>query len=471
MDFSRKVRRTIQRYGMIPPGAPTGAAVSGGPDSMALLHALLDFREESPFSLFVLHLNHGFRGAESDRDEEFVREQAASLGIPFLSRRVSIAAVHRERKCSLEEAGREERYRFFEEAAAARGLLRIALGHHGDDQVETVLMHFLQGSGLRGLRGMEPVRDNRYIRPLLDVSRGEILDFLGRRGIPYRTDGTNRELQPLRNRIRHRLVPLLEEEYNTNVRETLCRVVPVLREENDFLETVARAAADRWRGGAGEAASVPVREFGELHPAIQRRVLKGLLEGFVGKGRRVLLAHVEAVLGLIRGDRPAGRLHLPLGVTAEREYGTVRISGAGSPGRRWKTPPQAGEGASFRFPVTIPGVFPIPEAGRTIRLDPVPVDREALTCAGDIVFFDRDKVVPPLFIRGTEKGDRIQPLGCAGSRRVMDLLMEGKVPRRNRWKIPILVDNVGVLWVAGFRLSERVRVTEETKRSVRAEMI
>ena len=469
-DFFRKVRRTVRRYGMLPPGAPVGAAVSGGPDSMALFHVLLDFREKSPFPLVVLHLNHGLRGAESDGDEEFVRERAAALGVPFRSRKVPLPEILRERRGSLEELAREQRYRFFEDTAAAEGLSRIALGHHGDDQVETVLMHFLRGSGLRGLRGMEPVRDGRYVRPLIEVSREEILDFLDRRGIPYRTDGTNRELQTLRNRVRHRLVPLLEEDYNANVRETLRRVVPVLREENDFLEAMARGAADRWRG-PGETASVFVREFGELHPALQRRALKEILEGLVGKDRRVLLAHVEAVLGLIRGNRPSGRLHLPLGVAAEREYDRVRIVRTGISGKRRDAFPGPGEERPFRLPVTIPGVCPIPEAGRTIRLDPVPADREPPSSSGNVVHFDRDKVVPPLFVRSVEKGDRIRPLGCAGSRRVMDLLMDGKVPRRDRGKVPLLVDGLGVLWVAGFRLSERVRVTTETERSVRAEMI
>jgi tRNA(Ile)-lysidine synthase len=436
---------------------------------MALLHGLLDFREKSPFPLFVLHLNHGLRGAESDGDEEFVRQHAAALGIPFRSRRIFLPGILRERKGSLEELAREERYRFFDEAAAAEGLSRIALGHHGDDQAETVLMHFLRGSGLRGLRGMEPVRDGRYIRPLIDVSREEILDFLDRRGIPYRTDGTNRELQPLRNRIRHHLVPLLEEGYNANIRETLRRVAPVLREENDFLETMARRAADRWRG-PGEEAFVSLREFDELHPALQRRALKELLEGLVGRERRVLLAHVEAVLGLIRGDRPSGRLHLPLGVAAEREYDQVRIIRTGISGRRRDASTEAGGERPFRRPVTIPGVCSIPEAGRTIRLDPVPAG-EPLSSSGTVVFFDRDKAVPPLLIRSVERGDRIQPLGCSGSRRVMDLLMDGKVPRRDRGKIPLLVDGLGVLWVAGFRLSERVRVTERTERAVRAEMI
>ncbi len=470
MDFIGKVTRTIGRYGMIQRGDRVGAAVSGGPDSMALLHALLRYRGPAPFALTVLHLNHGLRGDQSDGDEAFVRAHASDLGLPFLSKKVAIGEIREKRKGTLEELGREERYRFFEEAAGSEGLQKIALGHHRDDQAETVLMNVLRGSGLRGLRGMEPVREGRYIRPLLETSRGEILAFLEKNGIPCRRDESNGDLRYRRNRVRHDLFPILEERYNENVRETLARAAAVLREENDFLEEAARRAARSWRPGPGGERSISVDEIAAWHPALRRRVIRGLLEALVGAKRQVLSAHVEAVLGLVEGSRREGSLHFPRGVVATREGGLVRFGRKPPGGERGEDAAGTAEKPSFRYPVTIPGLVEIPEAGRAIRFDPAPADHCRLS-PRNVVFFDRDKTAPPLFVRGVERGDRIRPLGGPGSRKVRDILTDDKVPRAEREKVPLVVDALGVLWVAGHRLSDRVKITGETTRAVRAEMI
>ena len=471
MDFFRKVSETIDRYGMIPPRDRVGAAISGGPDSMALLHGLVRYREKVPFTLVVLHLNHGLRKDRSDGDEAFVRDHASALGLPFFSEKIRLGEICEERKGSLEELGREERYRFFEEAGRAENLQKVALGHHRDDQVETVLMNFLRGSGLRGLRGMKPVREGRYIRPLIETSREEILAFLEQKGIPFRRDETNGDLFYRRNRIRHDLLPILEERYNGNIRETIARAASVLREENDFLEEAARRAVSPWHSPPGGDRTLPVGVIVTLHPALQRRVVRHLLEEFVGEKRQILVTHVEAVLDLIGGNRPSGRLHFPRGVFVAREYGLIRIGKRETPGRpEGEDAPGIGERPSFRYPVTIPGLVEIREIGRATRFEPASPDGYRLS-PKNVVFFDSDKTAPPLFVRGVERGDRIRPLGGPGSRKVKDILMDDRVPLKDRGKVPLVVDSRGVLWVAGFRLSDRVKITGETKHAVCAEMI
>jgi len=205
-----KIRHTVQKFEMLKWGDHVIAAVSGGPDSVALLQALVLLSPEYNLTLTVAHLNHGLRGAESDAEEQLVRRLSRERVIPCTVKRVNLGARQGKEKRSLEDMGREERYIFFSNLAKEIGATRIALGHQREDQAETVLMHLIRGSGLEGLKGITPVREGIYIRPLLELSRRDILEFLRARDLPFLEDSSNSEDQFLRNRIRHQLIPLLQ---------------------------------------------------------------------------------------------------------------------------------------------------------------------------------------------------------------------------------------------------------------------
>ncbi len=472
-----KVRRTIQRFGMLNPGDHVIVAVSGGADSVALLQALTLLSPEYKLNLTVAHLNHGLRGDESDAEEKLVRQLSEDRGIPFSSRRVDLRTLKkgRQRRHSLEEIGRQERYEFFTSLAAEVGATRIALGHHREDQAETVLMNLIRGSGLEGLKGIPPVRDGRLIRPLFEVGRTEILAFLEAEGIPWLEDGSNRQDFYLRNRIRHQLLPLLKE-YNPQIVSSLERMSRIARREDACLQDAAGKILAGWKihpaipeGGM----TLPIPDFLELPEAIQYRVLKILLTRLVPHPFRVAAAHVEAVRGLIRGTGSSNLACLPGRVLVKGEAGRLtffpagRDSGSGRqllpPGRRVNP---------FSHPLEIPGLIEIMELGRVVKT--AFVDRREIENCEEgkkAAFFDLEKISPPLVIRNRREGDRFQPLGMAGTKKLKAYFIDEKIPQDQRDLIPLLADNHSVLWVAGLRLSERVRIGEKTRRIVKIEII
>jgi len=454
----RAVRETIERHAMLAPGDRVGIAVSGGPDSVALLHLLAGVAEEYALTLFVLHLNHGMRGKEADRDEAFVRKTAESMAIPFDSERVSIPDLRQERGGSLEDLCREERYAFFERAARRHGLDRIALGHTLSDQAETVIMRLLRGSGLEGLKGFLPVRDGMYIRPLMEVTRDEVASFLEERTISYVTDSSNKDTAYLRNRIRSELIPRLKT-YNARLEETIGRTAQILRMEDDFIaESVANVISE-W-GVDLQAVRLPVSRLKELHPALLLRLIKTLLEGYSPGKNGIGYLHVRAVVDLIESPGPSASADLPFNLTARREYDDLVIGLKG----------ESSSGCDFAYEVRIPGSVDITETGRRMIFSLAGAD-EADPRSENPVFMDCSAVRPPLVVRSIRPGDRIQPLGMEGSKKVATLLVDEKVPKARRRSIPLLADRVSVLWIPGVRLSDRVKMTDMTEKVVKAEII
>jgi len=444
---------------MLGTGNRVGVAVSGGADSVALLHVLANLAPEYPLELVVLHLNHGIRGEEADRDEAFVRELAGSIGVPFESERVSIPALREERGGSLEDLCREERYAFFERMASRHKLDKIALGHTLNDQAETVIMRFLRGSGLEGLKGFLPVRDRIYIRPLMEITRDEILSFLGEEGILFVTDSSNKDETYLRNRIRGRLVPELKASYNVRLEENIGRTAEILRLEDDFIRESVAGIIDEWGIDTGRA-RLPVSKLKELHPALLWRLIKAILESHSPVKNGIGYLHVKAVADLIDGPSPSASADLPFNLTARREYADLIIA-----------PDQgSSDGCDFLYEVQLPGSVDIGQTGRRMVFDLVGAG-EADARSDNPVFMDYSAISFPLVVRSMRTGDRIRPLGMEGTKKVAALLMDEKVPKARRRSIPLLADRTSVLWVPGVRLSDRVKMTDVTEKVVKAEII
>jgi tRNA(Ile)-lysidine synthase len=471
INMLTKVRKTIKKYHMLRRGDHVLVGLSGGADSVALLAALNRLRPLCGLTLTAAHFNHKMRGTESDADEVFVRALCKSLGIALVCR--SLEERTRPRGVSVEDFLRRHRYAFFERARRETGASRVALGHHRDDQAETVLMNIIRGAGLAGLSGIPPVRSATFIRPLIDCSRREILDFLESEGLSFVDDSTNTDERFLRNRIRIGLMPELESRFNPAIGATLCRLADVIREENDYISHNAQEHVAHWRGDDApkHPFQVPVSELRGLHPALQRRVILEIARCVSNMESAIGFEHVQAVLDLAAGAKPSKRLDLPGGLRVVRNYGQLEFHRAERSGVRHRSeraPKDPGE--AFTLDVCIPGTVRITSLGMGIRfreLKRVP----AVMATDKRAFLDRDRIAFPLVVRSTKPGDRIQPLGMKGTRKLKSVFIDEKIPRALRGTFPVVADTLSVLWVPGVRLSERVRIGEATKRVLSVEII
>jgi len=309
------VHDTVQNYAMITPGDSVLVGVSGGPDSVALLTILIARAEKLSINIAVAHLNHCLRGKESDRDEAFVRDLAAFHGLPLHVQQTDVAALARENKKSIEEAARDVRYAFYRDIASQHGYNRVALGHNSDDNAEQVLMNLLRGSGPRGLMGIPPMRDNWIVRPLIRVSRQEILAFLAHACQPFVLDSSNEDTRYLRNRIRHELLPCLAKEYNPEIKLALNRLSTLLTSEEVWME---RQTQDMLSHHLERLNNREVRFhrdfFITLPEALSRRAIRGAIKQVKGDLRRITFDHVDDIMALMAGNTGQKNLDLPQGI-------------------------------------------------------------------------------------------------------------------------------------------------------------
>ena len=466
-----QVRDTILRYRMLDAGQAIGVAVSGGADSVCLLHALHELAPRWNLRLSVLHLNHRLRGEESLGDAEFVRDLAESLQFPFTLREADVAASPE----NLEEAAREARLAFFREVLASRTVDRIALGHTRSDQAETVLFRFLRGSGTAGLAGIRPVTAEGIVRPLIAVERAAVQQFLRGRGIPWREDSSNLSLQFARNRIRHQLLPQLAREWNPAIVETLAHTADwALAEETYWEAELKRLVADRVADGRllvkDLAILLAVDTLDGLPMAAARRLLRHVMEGAKGDLRGIDFRHVEAVLELASGREGHGRLQAP-GLDIIRSFGWLRF------GR----PEQAVLATrNYRLPVVVPGTVQVPGTNLVILLELVekPEASEPANSVYNSVYnsemgcLDWQRLSGSLELRNWRPGDQYQPMGCTGDAKIKTLFQEHRVPLWERRNWPVLLDGSSIVWARRFgpaaavsagpasRVMLRIRVAE-----------
>lgn len=450
--IEKTFRDTIRRLGMLRKGDSVIAAVSGGADSAVMLRLLCSVRDELDLKLSVCHLNHNMRGAESRRDLEFVKKEAARLGLRFFGKTLRKGSLGIKGR-STQEAAREARYAFLAEAAKKAGAGKIALGHTLDDQAETVLLRLLKGSSLSGLSGIPPVREP-FIRPLIEVKREEIERYAKAEAIKFVTDSTNRTAKYLRNSVRLSLIPFIESNYNRSIKETLARTASVLAVDNAFIEKAATEAFKATLIERGKNRVVLERlKLNGLHPAVSSRVFLKAAGEFDSETQSALTsAHVEAFLSIAEGRSPSASIRLPGGAIARREYERLIITkGAAvktnTSGKRLK----------------VPGRTMLPGMGEfeSEVLDKRP---KSLLTGDDIVYLDMDEAGEGLYIRTMRPGDRMVPFGMDGHKKVKDILIDAKVPREDRQSLPLLLKGEEVVWVPGVRRSGLLKITPRTKR-------
>jgi len=489
-----KVIDFIQRYSLISPGEIVVVGVSGGADSVCLLHVLVKWQKGLGIKLHVAHLNHQLRGVESEADAEYVSNLAGSLGISITIDRQDVAAYRIERNSSVEEAARELRYAFLARVAREVGANRIAIGHTRDDQVETILMHILRGTGITGLCGLAPCSPMAYdsqgmswpaptcrgnllvIRPLLDITREETTSYCQEHQLDPRIDSSNVSLSFFRNRIRLQLLPRLRQ-YNPSVDQALLRLADIAREGNAFIEQQASGLWDEVARQENNAIYLDRKQIASLPIALQRQLLRTTVTRLAGDTRDIEASHIEAARSLL--DKPVGkRISLPHGIICQGGYDEIVIAS-----EAWQSqlpscpfPPLPGE-----FPLKVPGktVFPGWKVIASIireREDSLPLRDTLSTSEGTyrsnlVADFDLHKTGTELFVRQRQPGDRFQPLGMDMPKKLQEFMVDAKIPRSWRGRISIVCSPQQIIWVLGWRIDDRVKVTESSKETLRLEFI
>jgi tRNA(Ile)-lysidine synthase len=455
----KKVKQGITKYGLLKQNESVVVAFSGGPDSTALVIALSQIAPTMGLRLLVAHFNHGLRGHDADEDERFARRLIKKLGLSFVCRKMGKKA--NMKGLSPEEFYRRERYCFLDEVAKNNHAHKIALGHNLQDQAETVLLHLLRGSGLEGLKGIMPLRDGKYIRPLIDISRKEIIAFLNEAGIDYRQDISNENSAFLRNKIRLELLPYLKKEFNPRIDDTLAQTAEILREDNNFIkECVDKASKSTCIKKQKNRIVLNIQYISVLPIAIKRRLLKGLLESFNAEKNGITFLHINALNDLLLKPKSGRKICLPFGIEARREYENLILERTGYCLKQME----------YSYQVEIPGAIHVPERNLTVHLRILKKNKIEFNVKNKD-YFDLDKIRFPLVLRNRREGDWFQPLGMSGRQKLKSLFIDHKIPQRKRQEIMVLADQRAVIWIENLHLNDQVKITPETKNVLELEII
>jgi len=435
-------------------------AVSGGPDSVCLLHILMGLQEELGIKLNVAHLNHQLRGVESEDDARYVSHLARKLGIPATIGARDVKAYQAQQRISLEEAAREVRYTFLAEVARSTGTDCVAVGHTTDDNIETILMHLIRGTGTRGLRGLQP--NSQWsspeislivIRPLLQISRQETVEYCHKHQLKPRFDTSNLSPSPLRNRVRHQLLPQLQS-YNPRVAEALLRTAHIA---GDDLAVLDNEVARLWNSIARRQETTIVldkEKLLELPPALQRYLLRSAIERMLGNLKDIEARHIEEIMGVL--TKPAGkRLSLPGNLVFIIEYDRYLLAPESS--------------ALSPFPVIdnetvlkIPGETSFP--GWRVAASIIERERMREKDNNFTAYLNLDKINGKVVMRPRRRGDRFQPLGMSQPKKLGEFMIDAKIPRAWRQYVPVVCSSQHIMWVVGWRIDDRVKVTENTEK-------
>ncbi|WP_294344373.1 tRNA lysidine(34) synthetase TilS [uncultured Clostridium sp.] len=446
-----KVKETINKYNMIEKGDRILVAVSGGPDSVTLLHVLNMLKDELNISLVIAHVNHMLRDKESDGDEEYVKGLGNKFNIPVNTCRVDVDKYAREKGVSTEVAGREIRYDFFREVSIKEGCNKVAVAHNANDQVETFMMRLFRGSGIYGLRGIDAVRDN-IIRPLIDVDRSSIEKFCEEMNVETRLDATNLENIYSRNKIRLDVLPYISENFNNDIVRTIMRTIDSFTIDNDYLEEQSYISYKKYAKNLGDKIVIDKEAF-TLHKAVLSRLIRNVMKDLLGNIKEIEKKHIDEII-LIQSGETGKELILPRRIKATNNYGDIVI----------QIDNKNNEFINFEKDINISGTTYIEELDITIECE-VTNKKNINKFSNNylIKYFDYDKI-KKVTIRNRRDGDYFTPLGMKGRKKLKDLFINEKIDKSKRSKIPLILFDNEIAWIVGLRISEKFKITEETKR-------
>lgn len=424
------IKKTIVRNGLISSGDSVLIGLSGGADSVCLTHVLWSLKEELGITLYTAHVNHGIRHEEADSDEKFVRSFSDLLGIECFVKKIDIPEIAKRDRVSEEAAGRCARYGYFEQLCKSRKITKIATAHNKNDSVETVLMNFSRGSALNGLCGI-PYRRADIIRPLLDITRADIEAYCSENKLKYVTDSTNLKNDYTRNKLRNVIIPMIQQELNPNLVNTISKNSVLIREDNEYLESRAKEIYQKNVSDNGIMISV----LNETDISLRRRVVRYMLDSVYDGLCNIYSVYVDDILSII-GKQSGTVINLPDSVTARNEYGKLIIE---------RQKPQV---SAFFYDIKVGDFLYIPEINAKVSVKAV----KTVQNDGALYFSGED--ISKITVRSRKSGDSFLPQGMSGTKKVKEYFIDKKIPRCERNKIPVIEIN-GKIAAVGNRYDSR----------------
>ena len=441
-----KIVDMIEKYNMIDNGDSIIVGLSGGPDSVCLLHALSCLKQKYNIKLYSAHVNHMLRGEEALRDENFARGFSEKLNIRFFSRSIRILEYAKENGLSTEEAGRQVRYNFFDEVLKETSGNKIALAHNMNDQAETMLMRFMRGTGISGIGGIKPVRDKKFIRPILSCTRQEIENYCEINALKPVIDSSNKENIYTRNRIRLQVIPYIKKYFNPNITAGLFKMSEILRDDDDYLDLAAKHVLLQIKQNKGNPRVV----FSNLHISIKRRIIRLLIHEVKRDLNGIESKHIDECIMFIESSGTGKSINLPQGIQCIIEYDFFRIDNIFN----WE---------NYEFLINIPGLTRIKEE-YTIVTEIHEICNKNLTDKQYVKYFDYDKIGEVVYFRNRREGDYIYPKGMSGCKKLKDLFIDKKITKDKRKEIPLVTVGNEVLWVLNIRDSRNYKPDSDTRR-------
>lgn len=447
------VLKTIRENNMFNKGDKVIVAVSGGPDSICLLHILNALKNELQITLYVAHINHCLRGKESDDDELYVKRFCENLNIEFRGKKVDINQIVEIKRISSETAGREARYEFFDDLKKEFKAQKIAIAHNSNDQAETILMRIMRGTGMEGLIGIRPVRDNIFVRPLIKCRRKSIEEYCFNNNLNPRIDKTNLEPIYARNKIRIQLIPYIQKNFNEDIVKVLNRLSSIIKVDNDYLAEIAKEKYKKYCDSSEEKVIISKEAFLE-HESIITRIIRLALYDVSSNLYNFEKIHIYDVVD-VQKHSTGKMLTLSNNVYVKNNYGDIII---------YKKQEQNVNNINNEY-ILCNGLNELKDINLRITLETI----DKLGSAkfnGEIFikYFDYDKIKGEILIRGRKDGDRFTPLGMKGSKKLKDLFIDLKIPRDERDEIPLICFGGEIGWIVKYRVSELFKVDKNTKR-------
>lgn len=454
-EIKEKFLEYIQRNNLIEKGEGIVVGLSGGPDSICLLHLLCSIREEMELKVAAAHINHMFRGVEADEDEMFSESFCKGLNIEFFSKKIDVGNYAREKGLSSETAGREIRYNFFNEVLSKLGFTKIATAHNANDQVETILMRIMRGTGLEGLGGIPVKRENKYIRPILFMERKEVEEYCNINGLTPRIDASNLEKLYSRNKVRLDIIPYMKENFNEDIIETINRMSLLLQEDSKFiLDEVNKYYSETCTSKSGKV--IIARNAFDYSSSIINRIIRKAIREVNGHKYDVEMKHIIEVIELTKLET-GKKIDLPNNICVENVYGDIHI-GIKEIVKdiRYKDLILCKEELDYKEIIFEEYEF---------NFEIIDNEKNINLCKNNkIKYFNYDKINGNIIIRQRKNGDKMIPFGMKGSKKLKDIFIDMKVPKEERDLIPIVQFDENIAWVFSVKISELYKVTEETKR-------